>query len=72
MSSELSARVGNARLGICLGSGHWLRRQLKHCCLLALTQLCQENNVPIRKFERIMMLHRFVLIHLSEDCCRVT
>ena len=28
--------------------------------------------MPIWKFERIMVRHRFVLIHLSEDCCRVT
>jgi hypothetical protein len=25
-----------------------------------------------RKFERIMVFHRFGLIHLSEDCRRVT
>ena len=34
---ELSAYVGDALLGICLGSGRWLRRQLKHRCLLTLT-----------------------------------
>jgi hypothetical protein len=35
--SKLSAYVGDARLGICLGRGRWLRRQLKHRCLLTLT-----------------------------------
>ena len=65
---KLSAYVGDALLGICFGRGHWLRRQLKHRCFLTLAQFCQENNAPIRKFERIMVLHRFVLIHLSEDC----
>ena len=33
----LSAHVGDALLGICLGRGRWLRRQLKHRCLLTLT-----------------------------------
>ena len=65
---KLSAYVSDALLGICFGRGHWLRRQLKHRCFLTLTQFCQENNAPIRKFERIMVLHRLVLIHLSEDC----
>ena len=35
--TELSAHGGDALLGICLGSGRWLRRQLKHRCLLTLT-----------------------------------
>jgi len=34
---ELSAHVGDALLGICFGRRRWLRRQLKHRCLLALT-----------------------------------
>ncbi len=38
VSCELSAHVGDALLGIRLGRGHWLRRQLKHCCRLTLAQ----------------------------------
>ena len=34
---ELSAHVGGALLGICFGRGLWLRRQLKHRCLLPFT-----------------------------------
>ena len=34
---KLLVRIGNARLGICLGRARWLRRQLKHRCLLTLT-----------------------------------
>ena len=37
ISPELSVHVGNARLGICLARARWLRRQLKHGCLLPLT-----------------------------------
>jgi hypothetical protein len=69
--SQTSAYVGDALLGIGFGRGRWLRWQLKHRCLLTLTQCCQENNAPIRKFERIVVLHRFVLIHLTEDCRRM-
>jgi hypothetical protein len=32
---DLSAYLGYAPLGICLGSGRWLRRQLKHRRFLA-------------------------------------
>src|SRR5262249_17833276 len=69
---ELLTDVSDTLLSNCLGSSCWLSRQLKHRCLLTLTQPCQENNAPIRKFECIMVLHRFVLINLSEDCRRVT
>ena len=69
---ELSVYVGDALLGICFGSDRWLRGQLKHRCLLTFAQFCQENNAPIRKFERIMMRPRLVLIYLSEDCRRMT
>ena len=69
---KLSAYVGDAPLGICLGRGRRLRWQLKHRCLLTLTQCCQENNAAIRKFERVMVLLLFVLIHLPKDCRRVT
>jgi hypothetical protein len=34
--------------------------------------LCQKHNAPIRKFERVMVLPLFVLIHLPEDRRRVS
>src|SRR6476620_7424687 len=63
-----STYMGDALLGICFDRGRWLCWQLKHRCFLTLAQCCQENDTPIRKFERIVVLHRFVLIHLTEDC----
>ena len=69
--SELLAHVIEALLGIDFGRGRWLRRQLKHRCFLIHHQLCQQNNAPIRKFERIVMDPRIVVVHLSEDCRRV-
>ena len=48
MCPKPSAYVGDPLLGIGFGRGRWLRWQLKHRCLLTLTQCCQENNAPIR------------------------
>src|ERR1700733_2082572 len=64
----MSAHVGDALLGIRLGRGRWLRRQLKHCCRLTLAQERQQHDPPIRKFERIVMCGRLVLVDLSKDC----
>jgi hypothetical protein len=47
--------VGDALLGIRLGSGPWLRRKLQNRCLLTLAQVRQQFGPPIRKFERIVM-----------------
>ncbi len=63
----MSAHVGDALLGIRLGRGRWLRRQLKHCCRLTLAQERQQHGPPIRKFERIVMCGRLVLVDLSKD-----
>jgi hypothetical protein len=65
---QLSAHVGDALLDICLGRGHWLRRQLQHCCRLTLAQDRQQHGPPIRKFERIVMCGQLVLVDLSKDC----
>ena len=65
---ELSAHVGDALLDIRLGRGRWLRRQLKHCCRLTLAQVRQQHGPPIRKFERIVMCGKLVLVDLSKDC----
>jgi Bacterial AMP nucleoside phosphorylase N-terminus len=65
---QMSAHVGDALLGIRLGHGRWLRRQLKHCCRLTLAQERQQHDPSIRKFERIVMCGRLVLVDLSKDC----
>lgn len=68
---ELSAYVGGAFLRICLRGIRRLRWQLKHCCPLTFHKVCQENKAPVRKFERIVVVVRFLLVYLSEDCRRV-
>ena len=70
-AQSILAHRGEAFLSFCFRHSHWLRRQLKHRRLLTATQLGQENNAPIRKFERIMVRPLLVLIYLSEDCRRV-
>src|SRR4029077_13567618 len=64
----MSAHGGDALLAIRLGRGRWLRRWLKHCCRLTLAQKRQQYGPPIRKFERIVMCGRLVLVDLSKDC----
>jgi hypothetical protein len=69
---DFSAHRIEAFLSFGFRDSHWLRGQLKYRRLLTATQLCQENNAPIRKFERIMVRPLLVLIDLSEDCGRVS
>jgi hypothetical protein len=69
---DFSAHRIEAFLSFGFRDSHWLRGQLKYRRLLTATQLCQENNAPIRKFERIMVRPLLVLIYLSEDCGRVS
>jgi hypothetical protein len=49
----------------------WLRRQLQNSRLLTLTQSCQERDLAIRKFQRIVMRRNFVLVDLPKDRCLV-
>ena len=65
---ELSARVDDALLDICLGGNHWLRGQLKHCCRLALAQQRQQFDPPIRKLKGVMVCPHLVFVDLSKDC----
>src|SRR5437764_11374454 len=51
----MSANVSDAPLGCVFGWRLRLRRKLKHGCLLALNQACQENTRAIGKFECVMM-----------------
>jgi hypothetical protein len=63
--------MGDALLGVCLSRGFGLRRKLEDRCLLTVTQRCQENNLPVRKFECIVMHPQLVLVDLTKDGGRV-
>ena len=62
-----SAGVGGAplvfKLVKCRGSG----RKLQHCGLLALAQPGQERDLPVRKFQRVVMHMQHFLVDLAKD-----
>src|SRR6516162_763389 len=64
---RMSANVDDARLGRCLSWRLRLCRKLKHCCLLTLMQVRQENKRAIREFECVVMHLWCVLVDLSKD-----
>src|SRR6516164_8798178 len=47
------------------------RRELEDGCLLAFIQACEEDNVSIRKFQRIAVNSRLSFVDLSKDRCLV-
>src|SRR5262249_11712038 len=59
--------VGDALLSLRLGCGRRLRGKLQHGCLLTLDELGQQDGLPIRKFERVMVHPRLVLVDLPKD-----
>jgi hypothetical protein len=61
------ADVGDALLDLRLGGGRWLRWELKHGRCLTLAQERQQHGSPIRKFERIVMGGRRLLVDFSKD-----
>src|SRR5215831_11929155 len=62
-----SADVQDARPDLCLSWRLRLCRKLKHCCLLTLMQVRQENKRAIREFECVVMHLWYVLVDLSKD-----
>jgi uncharacterized protein YjlB len=52
-------------------TGDGLRWKLEHGCFLTLPQISQQDQLPIGKFQRIMMRSRVVLVDLPEDGRRV-
>ena len=52
---ENSAYVGYPPLGFGLNDSRWFRRQLKNRGLLTFTQRCQQHELAVRKFQRIVM-----------------
>ena len=66
-----STDVRNPFLGFDFRRCNRLRRKLKHRCFLTLQQVSQQHHLPVRKFQRIMMSSRVVLVDLPKDGCRV-
>ena len=66
-----STDVRNPFLGFYFRRRNRLRRKLEHRCFLTLQQVSQQHHLPIRKFQRIMMRLRVVLVDLPKDGCRV-
>src|SRR5262245_26463910 len=59
--------VGDALLGLRLGCSLRLSGKLQHGCLLTLDEFGQQDGLPIRKFERVMVHPRLVLVDLPKD-----
>src|SRR5262245_31015676 len=59
--------VSDALLSLRLGCGRRLRGKLQHGCLLTLDEFGQQDGLPIRKFERVMVHPRLVLVDLPKD-----
>src|SRR5262245_43795649 len=59
--------VGDALLGLRLGCSCRLRGKLQDCRLLTLDEFRQQDGLPIRKLERVMMHPRLVLVDLPKD-----
>jgi hypothetical protein len=58
-------------LGLRLGCGSGLCRKLEHCCFLTFNHVGQAHDLPVWKFQRIMMRMRVVLVDLAKDSRRV-
>src|SRR5713101_6518068 len=63
----MSADIGDALLLLRLGRGCGLRGKLEHGYLLTLEKFRQEGDLPVRKFECVMMHPRLVLVDLPKD-----
>ena len=59
-----SADVRDPFLGLRLGYGSGLCRKLEHCCFLTFEHIGEEHDLPVWKFQRIMMCSRVVLVDL--------
>ena len=57
----------NPLLRLPLALGRRLRRELEHGCFLTFKQVGQHHDLPVGKFERVVMGSRLFLVDLSED-----
>jgi len=61
------AEVRDPCLGLRLGCGRGFCRKLEHCCFLTFEHVSEKHNLPVWKFQCIMMCSRVVLVDLPED-----
>ena len=66
-----SADVDRSLLDCRLGGSLWLSGQLKNRGLLTLTKERQQQDLAVRKFERIVMGHCLFFVDLPKDRCTV-
>jgi hypothetical protein len=66
-----STDVSNPYLGFDFGRGNWLGRKLEHRYFLTFKQVGQQHHLAVRKFQRIVMRSRVVLVDLPKDGGRV-
>src|SRR5260370_36920389 len=66
-----SADVGCSRLLLNLGAGRGLRRKLQHGRKLLLREAWQQDSMPIRKFNRVVMGTRGLFVDLPENRRRI-
>src|SRR2546423_4154664 len=66
-----STNARNPFLGFYFSRGNRLRRKLEHRCFLTFKQVGQQHHLALRKFQRIVMCSRVVLVDLPKDGCRV-
>jgi hypothetical protein len=54
-------------LGFDLNRSPWLRWQLENCSFLTFSQTCQEHDLAVWKFQRIVMGPDLVFVDLPKD-----
>ena len=63
----MSADVGNAPLGVRLGSGLGLRGKREDSCLLSFTEPHQQHDLATGELERVMVGVKRALVDLAKD-----
>jgi hypothetical protein len=71
LRSSESADVRDPILHLRLSWGSGLRRQLEHCCFLTFRQVRQKHNLPVRKFQGVMMGARLIFVYLPERVAEI-
>jgi hypothetical protein len=61
-----SADVPDPFLSQRLGGGGWLSGKLKHCCCLTFGQVRQKLNLPVGKFQRVVVCARLAFVKFAE------
>src|SRR5260370_16039839 len=63
----MSANVGDALLGLCLGSGLGLRGEREDGCVLPFIESRQQHDLAIGELERVMIDVKRALVDLAKD-----